>query len=151
MKFIEEPRYKFWPDVQNNLSLPEKQRLTVEIIRPTGYQRAEFTTTVATREFYPDDQPLDADGKERKVKAVKSFRVEAKIDADYILRNCVGTITNCSVDRIIDDKGKTESRDITTGAELAECRAYGFEALVSAIVAEVQSDTITDSKKKTFA
>jgi len=43
------------------------------------------------------------------------------------------------------------TRVLAAGAALAECRAYGTEELVSAIVVEVQSDTITDSKKKNIA
>ena len=55
MVFTEEPRYFFYPDFGDNLKQPEDKQVSVEIIRPTGYQRKEFTTTVVSREYYPDD------------------------------------------------------------------------------------------------
>lgn len=150
MIFTEEPRYEFYPDIQDNLSKPEHERLAVEIIRPTGYMRKEFVTTVATREYYRDDQPVDDAGNERVVKKLKKVTLKMQVDADYILRNCVGKITNMRVETVGKD-GKKAERVIADGAALAECRAYGTEDLVSAIVVEVQSDTITDSKKKNIA
>ena len=62
MVFTEEPRYFFYPDFGDNLKQPEDKQVSVEIIRPTGYQRKEFTTTVVSREYYPDDQPYNSEG-----------------------------------------------------------------------------------------
>ncbi len=150
MKFTEEPRYEFFPKLNGNLELPENERLTVEIIRPTGYQRKEFTSVIITREYYPDDQPVDTDGNPRTVKKFKKITGETKVNADYILRNCVGCIKNLTV--VVTDKdGKKVEREITNGAELAECRAYGIADLISEICIEVQSDEITDAKKKITA
>lgn len=150
MILTEEPRYEFYPDIAENLSLPEAERLSVEIIRPTGYQRSEFTSVEVTREYYPDDQPVSADGKEREVKKLKRTSAQTRFNADYILRNCVGKIRNLTVESL-DKDGKKESREITNGTELAECRAYGVEKIVTAICVEVQSDTMTDSQKKISA
>lgn len=146
MKLIEQPRYWFYPDYADNLALPENERLAVEIIRPTGYQRKEFTSVRVEREYYENDQPLDENGNERKVKKLKKVLVDTKFDADYILRTCVGEIKNLEVETT--EKGKTVTRDIKTGEELSECRAYGIEKIVTAICVEVQSDTMTDSEKK---
>lgn len=150
MILTEEPRYFFCPDVADNLTLDENRRLYVEIIRPTGYQRQEFTSVKVERDYYPDDQPIGEDGKERKVRKLKKVSVDTKFNADYILRNCVGEIKNLTVEST-DSDGKKHSRDIKNGADLAECRAYGIEKIVSAICVEVQSDTLTDSKKKITA
>lgn len=150
MKLTEQPRYFFFPDEGDNLSLPEDERLAVEIIRPTGYQRKEFTSVRVEREYYPDDQPLDENGNERKVRKLKKVVVDTRFDADYILRTCVGKIRNLTVESQGAD-GKTAVREITTGAELAECRAYGAERIVTAICIEVQSDAMTDSQKKISA
>lgn len=150
MILTEEPRYEFYPDIENNLTLPESERLSVEIIRPTGYQRSEFTSVDVTREYYPDDQPLDGDGNERKVRKLKRTSAQTRFNADYILRNCVGKIRNLTVETAGND-GKKTTRDITDGTMLAECRAYGVERIVSAICVEVQSDTMTESQKKISA
>ncbi len=143
MILTEEPKYWFYPDIMGNLKQPESEQLAVEIIRPKGYQSREFTSVVSTREFYENDQPLDEKGNPRTVQKFKSISTDVKIDADYILRTCVGKIKNLSVK--IGDKTK----DITNGAELAECSAYGIEEIVSAICMEVRSDIPTESKKKT--
>ncbi len=146
MILTEEPRYEFYPDVGDNLSLPETERLSVEIIRPTGYQRSDFTSIEVKREYYPDDQPTGPDGTERMVKKLKSEHVRMRFDADYILRTCVGYIRNLKVET---GTGKGKSvREIKNGTELAECRAYGIEKIVSSICTEVQSDSITEAKKK---
>jgi len=143
MTFTEEPRYFFFPNIGDNLSQPEDKQVSVEIIRPTGYQRKEFTTTVASREYYPDDQPFDAEGKSREVRRLKKATVRIECDADYILRNCVGKVKNVFV------KGTDgKERKIESGEQLAESRAYGMESLVDAICNEVRSDTLTDAKKK---
>ena len=147
MIFTEVPRYEFFPDVNGNLSLPEKERVAVEIIRPTGAQCADFTSVVATREFYPDDQPYNTDGTPREPKKLKKVTVRTKFDADAILHTCVGKITNLSVESTLAD-GTKKIRTVTNGTELAECRAYGIEKLVDAICVEVQSDQLSESKKK---
>lgn len=147
MILTEEPRYEFYPDIADNLSLPESERLSVEIIRPTGYQRSEFTSVEVTREYYPEDLPVDENGNERKVKKLKKTSAQTRFNADYILRNCVGKIRNLTVETPGKD-GKKLTREITNGTELAECRAYGVEKIVTAICVEVQSDTMTESQKK---
>ena len=77
------------------------------------------------------------------MKRLKKATARVECDADYILRNCVGKVRNVSV------KGSDgKEREIKTGEQLAECRAYGMESLVDAICNEVRSDTLTDSKKK---
>lgn len=150
MKLTEEPRYWFYPDIEDNLSLPESERLSVEIIRPTGYQRAEFTSVEVEREYYPDDQPLDEKGNERAVKKLKRVKARTRFDADYILRTCVGEIKNLAVETRGAD-GKATERAVATGTELSECRAYGVEKIVTAICLEVQSDAMTESQKKISA
>lgn len=150
MKFIEEPRYEFFPTLNGNLELPENERVSVEIIRPTGYQRKEFTSVKTTREYYPDDQPVDAEGNSRTPKKFKNIVVEMKIDADYILRNCVGFVKNVTAE-VTDKAGKKSEREITNGAELAESRAYGISELISEICVEVQNDEISGAKKKISA
>lgn len=142
MIFTEEPRYTFYPDVNGNLNLPESERVAVEIIRPTGFQSKEMKSVVSSREFYRDDQPIDENGNPRTVGKFKKITTEVKINAEYILRSCVGKIENLEV------QNGDEVRKIETGTELAECRAYGIGELIDAICVEVASDRMTDSKKK---
>lgn len=143
MTFTEQPRYWLIPDINGNLGLPEGEQVKVEIIRPTGFQMQEMKTVVAKREFYENDQPIGRDGEARTPK-FKNISTEIRVNADYILRSCVGKIKNL---RVADADGKNE-REIKTGSELAECRAYGIASLVDAICGECASDRMTDSKKK---
>lgn len=144
MILTEEPKYWFYPDIKKNLSLPEAERLAVEIIRPTGFMTKDLKSVVATREFYKDDQPLDDEGNVRTVKKFKKISTEIKVNGEYILRSCVGKIKNLQVER----NGKTV--EIANGMDLAECRAYGVDEIVTAICNEVIADEVTDSKKKTL-
>ena len=144
MILTEQPRYTFFPKVNGNLNLPEEEQLSVEIIRPTGFQTQEMKSVVSTCEYYKDDQPVDEDGNPRKVAKFKKLTTEIKLNGDYILRSCVGKIKNLQV------KDGDKVRDISTGAELAECRAYGISKIIDAICTEVVSDDLTDSKKKTL-
>ncbi|MDE5899170.1 MAG: hypothetical protein K2H09_07925 [Treponemataceae bacterium] len=144
MILTEQPRYWFYPDVADNLAQPEEEQLAVEIIRPTGFQFKEFQSVVSGREFYQNDQPVDADGNPRKVGAFKKVWTEIRINADIILRTCVGEIRNLAVR---DAEGGAE-RKIADGRELAECRAYGVDGIVSAICAEVRADIPSEAKKK---
>lgn len=143
MILTEEPRYTFYPDVKGNLSLPEAERVSIEIIRPTGFQTKEMKSILCSREYYKNDQPLDEEGNPRKVLKYKKITTEIKVNGDYILRTCVGKIKNLQV------KQGNSVRDITTGAELAECQAYGVDDFVNAVCNEVLSDEMTESKKKT--
>lgn len=143
MILTEQPKYWLIPDIADNLNLPESQQVQIEIIRPTGIQSKEFTSSVATREFYENDQPFDSNGNPREAK-LKRVQVEVKMDAEYILRECVGEIKNLYVSR---EKEK-DPVPITNGKELASCRAYGINDLISAICNEVTSEKMTESKKK---
>lgn len=143
MILTEQPKYWLIPDINDNLNLPESQQVQIEIIRPTGIQSKEFTSSVATREFYENDQPFDSNGNPREAK-LKRVQVEVKMDAEYILRECVGEIKNLYVSR---EKEK-DPVPITNGRELASCRAYGINDLISAICNEVTSEKMTESKKK---
>lgn len=144
MILTEQPRYTFYPDVNGNLSLSETEQLAVEIIRPTGFQTKEMKSVSVSREYYRNDQPLTAEGEPREVLKYKKITTDIKINGDYILRTCVGKITNLQV------KVGDEIRDITNGIELAECRAYGVTAIVDSICNEILADELTDSKKKTL-
>ncbi|MDR0300839.1 MAG: hypothetical protein LBI04_00815, partial [Treponema sp.] len=43
MKFSARKSYVFYPNINGNLDLPEKERLSVEIIRPTAEDRGDVT------------------------------------------------------------------------------------------------------------
>jgi hypothetical protein len=140
MKLTAEPRYWFYPDIGGNLKLPKAERLAAEIIRPTATQKPELADISATYETYPARK-----GEDPKNRGVTSH---VKVNVDYILRTLVGGIRNLTVEEA--GKEKPVEKKITTGAELAECQAYGTEAIINAIVSEVRSDEITDAEKKSF-
>ena len=143
MILTEQPKYWFYPNVNGNLSQKEEDQLAIEIIRPTGFQSNDFKKVVTRTEFYPDDQPFDAEGNYTKPKKFRAITVDTKFDSALILRTCVGEVRNLAVKG---DDG--QERTITSGKELAECRAYGIGEIIDSIVVEVSSDKLTDAKKK---
>jgi hypothetical protein len=127
MKFTANKKYVFYPDINGNLDLPEGERLSVEIIRPT----AEDHQTLASIEVAPKNHKDDVD------------RTVFRFNAPKILRHHVGAIKNL----IIEDSLGGE-KIIASGPELAEASFAGMFPLVNAICAEVCSDTVSDAQKK---
>ena len=125
MKFTSNKKYTFYPDINNNLKLPEHERLSVEIIRPTAEERGEVT-------WY--------EGTPRGTGTETSVRV--KFNTSRILRNNIGVIKNL----VIEDAGKEKA--VTSGPELAAASFAGMNALVDVICSEVCADIITDTQKK---
>ncbi|MDR0443273.1 MAG: hypothetical protein LBH44_07705 [Treponema sp.] len=129
MKFTARKNYCFYPDINGNLDLPESERLSIEIIRPT----AEDYQTLASVEMAPQLHKDDAE------------RCVYRHNAPKILRRHVGEIKNLV---IADENDPKKERPITNGEELAAASFAGMFLLVSAICIEVVSDKITDTQKK---
>jgi len=128
MKFAANKKYTFYPGVNGNLDLPEHERLSVEIIRPTAEERGEVAWW---------------EGSQRGTESERSVRV--RYNASRILRSNVGAIKNLA----ITDADGNELL-VTSGAELAESSFVGMNALVDVICAEVCADTLTEAQKKIF-
>ena len=126
MKFAANKKYVFYPDVNGNLDLPESERLSVEIIRPTAEERGEVVWYEAAA---------------RGTNSESSVRV--RYNASRILRNNIGTIKNL----IITD-GDGKEKVISNGTELATASFAGMNALVDAICIETCADVITEAQKK---
>jgi len=126
MKFTANQKYFFYPDINGNLDLPEGERLSVEIVRPTAEER----DSICWYESVP--RGLGTDG-----------AIRIRYNASLILREKTGAIKNLSV---TDNAGK--DRPVNSGAELAGASFTGMVALVNAICAEVCSDHITEAQKK---
>lgn len=137
MKFTALAKYEFYPKIQNNLDLPESERLSVEIIRPTPEERGDLLFSRTTQEIQAVGKPGEG--------IVKSVSIETKFNVGLILRRHVGAIKNMETDQKGAD-GKIVK--ITTGAELAVSQAFGVNRLVDLIVAEVTSDVLTAQEKK---
>ncbi|MBR1403482.1 MAG: hypothetical protein IJ558_04840 [Treponema sp.] len=142
MILTEEPRYWFYPEFNGNLKEPEEKQIAVEIIRPTGFQTKELKSFQTVREYYENDQPFDEKGEAREVGKIKRITFDVNLNTEYILEHCVGKIKNLSV------MNNGTEREISDGKELANCRAYGIDALVLEISKEVSADKLTDAKKK---
>jgi hypothetical protein len=127
MKFFASKNYTFYPDIQDNLSLPENERLAVEIKRPTAEERGELTYT---------EMSSEKSGETTINKYRQSFNVRR------ILSRHVGSVSNLTVE-------DSKEVSITSGQELATASFYGMRELVDAICIEVCSDTLTESEKKT--
>lgn len=142
MILTEEPRYWFYPEFNGNLNETEDKQIAIEIIRPTGFMTKELKSFETTREYYEDDQPFDENGEAREVKKFRRISFEVKLNSEYILEHCVGKIKNLAAEK----NGKVT--EIPDGKALANCRAYGIDALVTEICKEVSADKMTDAKKK---
>jgi len=125
MKFTANKTYTFYPDIENNLALPEGDRLSVEIIRPTAEERGEVSW-------------VEGIGRGTRVEAAARFRY----NSSRILRRNVGEIRNL----VVEESGK--EKKISKGEELAVASFLGMNALVDAICTEVCADYLTEAQKK---
>lgn len=135
MKFSALKNYVFYPDINGNFDLPEDERLSVEIIRPTAEDHESLVYVELTQQVQKD-----AKGKD-----VINAASRTKFNTTKILRRHVGEIRNLTVE---DSDGK--EKQITSGEELAGASFTGMFALVNAICVEVCSDKLTDTQKKIF-
>lgn len=126
MKFTANQKYIFYPDVNGNLELPEGERLSVEIIRPTAEERE----SICWYETVP--RGLTTDG-----------TIRIRYNAPLILREKVGVIKNLV---ITDSAGKEKT--VSSGPELAVASFVGMVALANAICGEVCADHVTETQKK---
>jgi len=126
MKFTANKTYTFYPDVNGNLSLPEGERLSVEIIRPTAEERGEISW-------------VEGMGRGTKVENAARFR----FNTSRILRRNAGEIRNLTV---VDENGGEKT--IRRGEELAEASFLGMNVLVDVICTEVCADHLTEAQKK---
>jgi len=132
MKFATNKKYVFYPAINGNLDLPESERLSVEIIRPTAEDHGTLVFTELVTQ-----QKKDGAGRD-----FVATSAQTRFNASKILRFHVGAIKNL----IVADAGK--ETPITCGEELAGTSFAGMFPLVSAICTEVCSDKITDAQKK---
>ena len=132
MKFAANKKYVFYPDVKGNLDLPESDRLSVEIIRPTAEDHGTLVFTELTTQYKKDAANRD----------FTTTSAQTRFNASKILRFHVGAIKNL----IIEDAGK--ETPIASGEELAGASFAGMFPLVNAICTEVCSDKIAGAQKK---
>ena len=128
MKFVGKDKYWYVPKINGNLDLPEDEQLQIEIIRPTAENRDGLTTVSCVRR--PDG----------------SSEIVQHSNVKEILRKHVGKIKNLTVVEKIGNEEK--EKDITSGEQLALASFYGSATLVSLISAEVLTDTLLDTEKK---
>jgi CO dehydrogenase/acetyl-CoA synthase delta subunit len=129
MKFTALKSYAYYPDINGNLDLPEGERLSVEIIRPT----AEDYGTLLSLEIAQKNHKDDAD------------RSVFRYNVPRILQRHVGEIKNLTVGDA-DNPGK--EKPVTSGKELAQASFAGMFPLVNAICTEVCAERMPDTQKK---
>ncbi|MDR0455952.1 MAG: hypothetical protein LBH20_04610 [Treponema sp.] len=129
MKFTALKSYTYYPDVNGNLDLPEGERLSIEIIRPT----AEDFGTLLSLEIAQKSHKDDVD------------RSVFRYNVPKILQRCVGEIKNLTVE---DADNSKKGKAITNGKDLAEASFAGMFPLVNAICTEVCAERISDTQKK---
>jgi len=128
MKFSARKSYTFYPNILDNLALPENERLSVEIIRPAAEDRGNISY-------------LEYEAITDKITPVIRYNFDSK----NILNRCVGEIKNLEIENT---DGTNTGKQIKSGKELAKESFYGMGALVDAICTEVCTDVLTDSQKK---
>jgi len=127
-------RYTYVPMFNGNRARPEREQVTVEIIRPRVEERRDLHNLDIER-----DVGLVGEGG---LSRANSLTFKNRFRTGQILRNHVGKIENLSVE----EDGKTHA--ITCGGELAECTAFGVADFVQELQAEVLSDVLTETEKK---
>jgi hypothetical protein len=134
MKFNALKNYTFYPDVNGNLDLPESERLSVEIIRPTAEDHESLVYTELTQQVQKDSKGRD----------VTNSASRIKFNTPKILRRHAGEVKNL----IIRDDETGKERAVTSGEELAAASFAGMFALANAICVEVCSEKLPPSQKK---
>jgi len=149
MIFKAKKSYWFTPDIQDNLTLPESQRLKVRIVRPDAETQGELSAMEISRDFTKKEVSEVKDGKRKKDEEPRkaSLTFIRKQDTGRILRECVSEIVNCPVEEE-DAEGKISVKKITTGTELACSTAFGLGRLIELICAECLKDELKDDTEK---
>jgi len=135
MKFSALKTYTFYPVINGNLELPEAERLSIEIIRPTAEEHETLVYVELTQQVQKDSK-----GKE-----IISSASRTKFNTPKILRRHVGEIKNLIIEDL-DNDGK--EKQIITGDELASASFDGMFRLVNEICTEVCTDKLSESQKK---
>jgi len=133
MKFNALKNYTFYPVIDGNLEVPESERLSIEIIRPTAEDHESLVFVELTQQVQKDSKGKD----------VINSSSRTKFNTPKILRRHVGEIKNL----IIEDSDRKE-KSITSGEELAGASFTGMFKLVNEICMEVCSDKLSDTQKK---
>lgn len=152
MRFKAQKTYWFTPDLDDNLQQPEGKRLKARINRPDRETRDDLTVTEVVRDYSKQDI---AEAREARSKRSASDDAPRKTsmtfrrrqDTGRILRDHVPELVCCDVETV-DENGKTQVEHITTGAQLANCTAYGIDRLVDLLCAEVLRDELPEELKK---
>lgn len=133
MIFISKDRYTFIPKINGNRNVKSEEKISCEIIRPKVEERNELFSMDVEREL--------------SAKAVEDTRAAVTFKRRYnvsrILRVHIGEIQNLEIKS---EGGKVSK--IKTGAELADCTAFGIASLIDELCLEVISDTLTEDEKK---
>lgn len=133
MKFSALKNYTFYPDINGNRDLPEDERLSIEIIRPTAEEHESLVYVELTQQAQKNSKGED----------ILNTASRTKFNTSKILRRHVGEISNC----IIEDSDG-EEKQILCGEDLAVASFAGMFKLVNAICTEVCSDKLSPSQKK---
>jgi hypothetical protein len=131
--FTANKKYTYYPDINGNLDLPESERLSVEIIRPTAEERGELV-------WY--------EGSGRGAKAetgAGETAVRIRYNTSRILRHNAGAIKNLVIE---DPESPGKGKAVADGAGLAAASFIGMNALVDAVCAEACADIMTETQKK---
>lgn len=134
MKLTAKPKYFITPNWNENLKLPENERVRVEILRPKAEDRGNLVFAETVQEIGNKSGGKDA--------FIKSVAIRTKFNVREILLNHVGKIENLVVEE--DDKEVA----ICKGEDIANSTAFGLSRLIDIICAEVTSDILTASEKK---
>lgn len=153
MLFTEKQTYVFVPDFEingvKNLDQPKSQQVSGKITRPDLETKAEMTELEVVKK-YSKKAVADAKagkesagtGEERKINLVR------RQDTGRILRECLDDIKNVEVEEFDENGKKTGTRQITTGAELAESRAFGLDLVAQKFCAEILKDKLGEEEEK---
>lgn len=135
MKFSALKNYTYYPDINGNLDLPEGERLSMEIIRPTAEDHDSLVFTELTQQARKDSKGTD----------VINVASRTRFNTPKILRRHVGEIKNL----VIEDPGDSKKdKQISTGEEFASASFSGMYPLINMICVEVCSDKLTSAQKK---
>ena len=157
MRFIERKEYTFVPDMEvvdengksvKNKELPKSKQISAVINRPDSETRAELKEIEVARTYSKKEVGDANKGSDSDSVTKKKLNFMSRMDVGRILREHVLELKNVEIE-VQDGEGKqVKVQALSTGADLAECKAFGIEVLVQKLCAEVLRDKLDEKTEK---
>jgi len=125
------------PDWEDNLELPEAERVYVTLRFPDAEERSRIRTI---RGSYV----IPKDREQRESEDVQEIRIDARYDVPYVMRKLVQKIEN------LKDRVDGHVVQLDTGEKVLKSANRKLTALIDKILAKLDEDEVSEADEKNF-